>query len=177
MTFPTREPKPGPLSFSLPHTYAFAAPLFPEHIRLFLDLSTRTVVLLRFGKGESVLLLRSQKLTPSGIIIFLALLQAYPKHCTFEKLFACLDLPQPLMGMTHGSKHGANWELVVRPVRRAIAVLTPVLPAFGLQTTSLRNKGYLLVLDREAFAAFFSEHAIIQTESEIALYANMETPP
>lgn len=154
-------PAPEPLASA--HTYSFATPLFPDHIQLLLDLSTRTAVLLYVGKGESVLLLRSQQLTFSGAKVLLAILQAYPKHCDFEKLFACLDLPQPRIETMYGNGHGTDWELAIRPVRRAIATLTPILPAFGLQMISLRNKGYLLTVYADTLPA------VIRVEGETAI--------
>jgi len=145
---------------ALAQTYCFADPLFPDRIWLLLDLSARTAVLLRLGEGESVSLLRSRQLTPSGAKVFLALLQAYPQHCEFARLFASLDLPQPEKETMYGEKHGADWEIAVRPVRRAIATLAPMLAAFGLQLLSLRNRGYLLALDAKALLALASEQPI-----------------
>lgn len=165
----SRNPKTGdgsdPKNASA-QTYCFADPLFPDHIQLLLDLSARTVVLLHLGEGESVSLLRSQSLTPSGAKVLLALLQAYPKHCGFERLFACLDLPQPEEEGMYGGGHGTDWEMVVRPIRRAIATLPPVLAAFGLQLHSLRNKGYLLAPDAEALLATTSDLPVLQEKRE-----------
>lgn len=153
MTFFT--PTSLPSSSGLTHTHIFASPLYPAHVQLLLDFNARTAVLLRMGEGESLSLLHSQLFTSTGMRVFLALLQAYPQHCEFEHLFTCLDLPQPAPG--DGQRHGSEWEMTIRPVRRVIAALSSLLPAFGLHIVSLRNRGYLLVLDAEAFSAMSSE--------------------
>jgi hypothetical protein len=155
--------------------YCFAGPLFPDHIQLLLDLSAHTAILVRLCEGGAVSLLRSRLLTPSGAKVFLALLQAYPKYCEFASLFACLDLPQLEEERVFGG-HGTDWEMLVRPVRRAIASLTPALSAFGLQLHSLRNKGYLLVLDEEALFALSSEQTVPQTESRVSASCRPDVP-
>ena len=169
---------PGPITpiSSLPHTYSFTAPLFPEHLQLLLNLSVRTAVLLRLSEDESISLLHSQLFTPSGAKIFLALLQTYPKHCEFTHLFACLDLPQPEAKPLYSRKRRTDWELAIRPVRRAIAALAPLLPGFGLQTISLRNKGYLLAFDANTFPVFSPASEIIQVKDEADIPCDARRP-
>lgn len=114
----------------------FALPeILPERTRVFLDLHSRTAILLNLDNGEPAPLLHSFQLTPSAARVFLALLQAYPQHCSYQTLLAVpasQGEPSPV------------WEQHVRPIRRALVVLSPVLRAFGLDVIALRGHGYLL---------------------------------
>ncbi len=149
-------------------TACFADSLFPDHIQLLLDFSTRTAVLLRSDEGGAVSLLHSQQLTPSGFNVFLALLQAYPRPCLFTTLFACLALPQPKVTPEVLPFNGRDpdWVIAVRPLRRVVSTLTPMVSAFGLQVISLRNKGYLLALDIHAWPSSLANGGPLQSEGE-----------
>ena len=61
----------------------FALPeILPARVRVVLDVDSRTALLLHLD-GEGITpLLHSFQLTPSAARVFLALLQAYPQHCS-----------------------------------------------------------------------------------------------
>jgi DNA-binding response OmpR family regulator len=111
--------------------------ILPAHTRIVLDVEARLVLLLMFDEKEPVPLVRPFQLSSSAVRVFLALLQAYPQYCQYQTLFSALypvtfDPPTPI------------WEHYVRPIRRALRYLTPVLQAFGLAVVALRGRGYLL---------------------------------
>lgn len=112
--------------------------ILPAHTRIVLDVEARLVLLLMLDEREPVPLVRSFQLSSSSVRVFLALLQAYPQYCQYQTLFSAL------YPVTLGSPTPI-WEHYVRPVRRALRYLTPVLQAFGLAVVALRGRGYLLV--------------------------------
>lgn len=117
----------------------FALPeILSDGTRLLLDVYTRTVMLLRLEGGNAPLLYSCQ-LTPSAARIFLALLQAYPQYCPYQDLFATL---YPASQEAPSCLCDQAWDL--RPIRRALVTLAPVLRAFGLEAVSLRGRGYVL---------------------------------
>ncbi|HEU5378023.1 MAG TPA: helix-turn-helix domain-containing protein [Ktedonobacteraceae bacterium] len=116
----------------------FALPeILPERVRVVLDVNSRMALLLDLDGEETAPLLHSSQLTPSAARVFLALLQAYPQHCSYQALLAVLYPSSP-----EGSS--SAWDRHVRPIRRALVALAPVLRAFGLEVVSLRGHGYLL---------------------------------
>ncbi len=116
----------------------FALPeILPERTQVLLDIRSCTAILLNQEREGSTPLLHFCQLTPSAARVFRALLKAYPQHCPYQTLFAALypaslTTPSPV------------WEQYVRPIRRALRHLAPVLRAFGLEVVSLRGHGYLL---------------------------------
>lgn len=127
-----------------PHpTAVFAFPeLFPADIRLLLDIETHTAIFLSLQEGETLPRFRSVPLTPASATIFLALLQAYPFHCSHQSLYRSL-YPSP-----ECTDDDAWWEqikdLALPLIRRALKTLAPALKTCGLQAISLRGLGYLL---------------------------------
>jgi len=110
--------------------------ILPAHTRIVLDVQARLALLLTLNEGEATPLVRSFQLTPSATRVFLALLQAYPQHCPYQTLVSVLypvALDTPV------------WEPSVRPIRRALRSLAPILRVFGLDVVALRGRGYLLV--------------------------------
>src|SRR5579883_1323751 len=83
-------------SFSAPALPGRAAGVFalpeilPERARVFLDLPSRTAVLLNLDAEETTALVHSFQLTPSAARVFHALLQAYPQHCSYQALLTVL---------------------------------------------------------------------------------------
>jgi DNA-binding response OmpR family regulator len=116
----------------------FALPeILPEGVRVVLDVDSHTALLLNLNGEETAPLLRSFQLTPSAARVFLALLQAYPQHCSYQNLLAVLYPSSP-------ESPSSAWDYHVRPIRRALVALAPVLRAFGLEVVALRRHGYLL---------------------------------
>jgi DNA-binding response OmpR family regulator len=116
----------------------FALPeILPAHTRIVLDVQARLTLLLTLNEGEAAPLVRSFQLTPSATRVFLALLQAYPQHCPYQTLFSALYPASQ-------EAPSAVWEHYVRPIRRALRHLSPILRAFGLEVVALRGHGYLL---------------------------------
>jgi hypothetical protein len=114
--------------------------ILPEQIHFLLDQEARMAMLLSVDDIQSVPSLCSFQLTPSSTRVLLSLLQAYPGHCSHQELFdALFPLPQQ-------DKYERAWDknLAIRPIRRALAALTPALHAFSLQAISLRGRGYVL---------------------------------
>ncbi len=119
-------------------TWVFALPeILPEHTRVVLDAHARTAILLRLDEKEPIPSVRSFPLTPSAARIFLALLQAYPQYCPYHTLFTALYPASQ-------GEPSSVWEHTVRPIRRALVALAPVMRAFGLEVVALRGRGYLL---------------------------------
>ncbi|HEU5379291.1 MAG TPA: hypothetical protein VFV38_28040 [Ktedonobacteraceae bacterium] len=116
----------------------FALPeILPERVRVVLDVNSRMALLLNLDGEETTPLLHSFQLTPSAARVFLALLQAYPQHCSYQALLAVLYPSSP-------ESPSSVWDHYVRPIRRALVALAPVLRAFGLEVVALRGRGYLL---------------------------------
>ncbi len=111
--------------------------ILSEQTQIVLDVQARLAVLLKLDGGKTAPLVRSFQLTPSAARVFLALLEAYPQHCPYQTLFVAL-YPAPL------DTSSPVWEQYVRPIRRALRHLAPVLRAFGLEVVALRGRGYLL---------------------------------
>lgn len=116
----------------------FALPeILPGGARVVLDVQSHVAFLLNVENTETTSLLHSFQLTPSAARVFLALLQAYPQHCSYQSLLTVLYPFSP-------EGPSSAWECHVRPVRRALVALTPALRAFGLEVVALRRHGYLL---------------------------------
>ena len=119
-------------------TQVFVLPeVLPAHRRIVLNVHAHVAVLLELDGENPAPLVRSFPLSPSASRIFLALLQAYPRHCPYSTLF--LALYPASQGVA-----SERWEQYVRPIRRALRYLTPVMRSFGLQVIALRGHGYLL---------------------------------
>jgi hypothetical protein len=119
-------------------TQVFVLPeVLPAHKRIVLNVHAHVAVLLELDGENPAPLVRSFPLSPSASRIFLALLQAYPQHCPYPTLFLALYLASQ-EALSEG------WEQYVRPIRRALRYLTPVMRSFGLQVIALREHGYLL---------------------------------
>ena len=121
----------------------FAFPeLFPAGMRLLLDGETHTAFFISLDGGESLPLLRSVPLTPASATVFLALLKAYPLHCSHRSLY------RALYPSTEHIDEDAWWgqvkDLALPMMRRALKTLLPALRTCGLQVVSLRGQGYLL---------------------------------
>lgn len=125
---------------SQPTTWVFTLPgILPECAQIHLDSQTRIASVLHLGQEGSAPLLSSCQLTPSSTKIFLALLQAYPQHCSHQTLFAAL---YPAIEEEDSCLSDQAWSL--RPIRRALITLAPALRTFGLEAVSLRGRGYVL---------------------------------
>lgn len=131
----------SPGSASLPTSKAahvFTLPeILPERVQVILDVNARMALLLKLCGEETDPLLYAFQLTPSAARVFLALLQAYPQHCSYPALLAALYPSSP-------ENPSSAWDHHVRPIRRALVALAPVLRAFGLDVIALRGHGYLL---------------------------------
>jgi hypothetical protein len=140
------EKHPSPQSTSGETTQAvavFAIPeLFSADMQLRLDVETHTALFLSLQGGEAFPLVRSVSLTPASTRIFLALLQAYPWHCSHQSLYRVL-YPSP-----ERADDDDWWEqvkdLALPMIRRALKKLAPALRTGGVQVIALRGQGYLL---------------------------------
>lgn len=134
--------KSYPLLSALPHStaYIFTLPeILPEQTQLHLYMDTRIALLLHLYQEEPAPQVHVCQLTPSTLKIFLALLQASPQHCSYQTLFAAL---YPATQEAASSAYDPAWS--IRPIRRALGLLTPVLRTFGLEVVALRGRGYVL---------------------------------
>src|SRR5579864_8832722 len=114
--------------------------LIPAKQELVLNLALRTATLSSVADGKPTMV-EQQHFSPNGMLVLVPLLQAYPKYCLHEVLFASLySLPldeayQQMREMR---------ALTIRSVRRAVASLPARLRAFGWQVRSIRGSGYLI---------------------------------
>lgn len=121
----------------------FAIPeLFSTSMQLRLDVETHTALFVSLQGGEAFPQVRSVPLTPASARLFLALLQAYPWHCSHQSLYLAL-YPSP------ERVDDADWweqvkDLALPMIRRALKKLAPALRTGGVQVISLRGQGYLL---------------------------------
>lgn len=114
----------------------FALPgLLPAQSRLYVDASSRTLTLVAQQEAASAHLIRTHQVSPAELKALLALLQAYPRVCSYQALAQAFF---PDAGVSQGT-------LAARPIRRAINALQPVLLAFGLRVCAQRAHGYFLV--------------------------------
>jgi hypothetical protein len=132
----------SPMSRNASSVHLFALPeLLPASVRLLLDVQTSTALLFRLEGTEVAPFPHSFPLTPSSARVLFALLEAYPRYCSYRSLFALL-YPLP----SEQEEPGRWWqqELAVRPIRRALVTLLPLLRFLDLQVVSLRGQGYVL---------------------------------
>lgn len=111
--------------------------ILPEQTWIQLDAHARMVMLLSLDSGKAAPVLHAFPLTPSAARVFLALLRAYPQHCPYQTLLSALYPASQ-------DEYEPRWEHRVRPIRRALAALAPVLQTFGLDAVALRGRGYVL---------------------------------
>ncbi len=115
--------------------------LIPANQELVLNLALRTATLLYNAPDGKPTMVEQQHFSPNGMRVLVPMLQAYPKYCLHEVLFASLfSLPldeayQQMREMR---------ALTIRSVRRAVASLPARLRAFGWQVRSIRGAGYLI---------------------------------
>ena len=115
--------------------------LIPVNQILVLNLDLRTATLFYNAPEGNQTIVEQQHFSPNGMRVLVPLLEAYPKYCLHEVLFASLfSLPveeayQQMREMR---------ALTIRSVRRAVASLPSKLRAFGWQVRSIRGAGYLI---------------------------------
>lgn len=115
--------------------------MLPGPLRLLLDVNTNTVIALRFEGTALASSHAAFSLTPSAARILHCLLQAYPAVCSHQSLLFAL-YPSP---RSPEATHVWERDLALRPIRRALATLVPVLRLLGIAVASLRGRGYILV--------------------------------
>ncbi len=115
--------------------------LVPANHELVVNLAERSVTLFSLAPDGKPVMVEQKGFSPNGMRVLVQLLQAYPKYCRHEVLFASLfSLPLEEAYQQMREMHA----LIIRPVRRAIASLTSRLRAFGWQVRSIRGEGYLI---------------------------------
>lgn len=112
--------------------------ILPERTWILLDTHARMVIFLKLDSKEATPLFRAFPLTPSATRVFLALLRSYPQCCPYQTLLCALYPASQ-------EEHAPAWEHHVRPIRRALVALAPVLQTLGLDAIALRGHGYMLV--------------------------------
>ena len=115
--------------------------LLPANHELVLNLAERTVILFSHAPDGKVTKVEEKRFSPNGMRVLVPLLQAYPKYCLHEVLFASLD-SLPLDEAYQQMREMRA--LTIRSVRRAVASLPTRLRAFGWQVRSIRGAGYLI---------------------------------
>jgi hypothetical protein len=129
-----QDPPEGLLTFPLQG-------LLPANQTLVLNLSMRSATLLFASPDGEAQVLSQQRFRPNGMRVLLPLLEAYPSYCPYDALVASL------LSLTLGQARQMlrdSWEVVMRPVRRAINSIMDGLRALGLSVRSLRKAGYVL---------------------------------
>lgn len=115
--------------------------LLPANQELVLNLAERSVTLLSHASDGKPAIVEQKRFSPNGMRVLVPLLQAYPKYCRHEVLFASLfSLPLDVAYEQMREMHA----LTIRSVRRAVASLPARLRAFGWQVSSIRGSGYLI---------------------------------
>ena len=114
--------------------------LIPANHEFVLNLALRTATLSSVTDGKPTMV-EQQHFSPNGMLVLVPLLQAYPKYCLHEVLFASLD-SLPLDEAYQQMREMRA--LTIRSVRRAVASLPAKLRAFGWQVRSIRGAGYLI---------------------------------
>ena len=114
--------------------------LIPAKQELVLNLALRTATLSSAADGKPTMV-EQQHFSPNGMRVLVPLLQAYPKYCLHEVLFASL-FSLPLDEAYQQMREMRS--LTIRSVRRAVASLPTRLRAFGWQVRSIRGAGYLI---------------------------------
>ena len=115
--------------------------LIPAKQELVLNLALRTATLLYNAADGKPTMVEQQHFSPNGMRVLVPLLQAYPKYCLHEVLFASL-FSLPLDEAYQQMREMRS--LTIRSVRRAVASLPARLRAFGWQVRSIRGAGYLI---------------------------------
>ena len=115
--------------------------LIPANQILVLNLDLRTATLLYNAPEGKQTIVEQQHFSPNGMRVLVPLLEAYPKHCLHEVLFASL-VSLPLEEAYQQMREMRA--LTIRSVRRAVASLPSRLRAFGWQVRSIRGAGYLI---------------------------------
>jgi len=115
--------------------------LMPANQELVLNLALRTATLFYHTTDGEQTMVEQQHFSPNGMRVLVPLLQAYPKYCLHEVLFASLySLPLDKAYQQMREMRA----LTIRSVRRAVASLPTKLRAFGWQVRSIRGAGYLI---------------------------------
>jgi hypothetical protein len=115
--------------------------LLPVNQELVLNLALRTVTLLYNAPDGKPAMVEQKRFSPNGMRVLVPLLQAYPKYCLHEVLFASL-FSLPLDEAYQQMREMRS--LTIRSVRRAVASLPTRLRDFGWQVRSIRGAGYLI---------------------------------
>jgi hypothetical protein len=115
--------------------------LIPANQELVLNLSLHTATLLYNAPDSKATVVEQQHFSPNGMRVLVPLLEAYPKYCLHEVLFAHL-FSLPLEEAYRQMREMRA--LTIRSVRRTIASLPSRLRAFGWQVRSIRGAGYLI---------------------------------
>lgn len=132
-------------------------PLLPPDQVLVLDLSSLLISLLSEAPGH-VCIMTQCHLSPSGMCAVQALVEHYPTWCPYEYL---LNLLYPQISVEQhrlqlNEAYGPLWDSLVRPVRRIMEKVNPLLALFGIGLTVLPRLGYQLIaradLEREGEA-------------------------
>ena len=115
--------------------------LIPPNQILVLNLALRTATLFYNAPEGKQTIVEQQHFSPNGMRVLVPLLEAYPKYCLHEVLFASL-VSIPLEEAYQQMREMRA--LTIRSVRRAVASLPSRLRAFGWQVRSIRGAGYLV---------------------------------
>jgi hypothetical protein len=115
--------------------------LIPANQELVLNLVLRTATLFYNTPEGKQTMVEQQHFSPNGMRVLVPLLEAYPKYCLHEVLFASL-VSLPLEEAYQQMREMRA--LTIRSVRRAVASLPSRLRAFGWQVRSIRGAGYLI---------------------------------
>jgi len=115
--------------------------LIPANQILVLNVNLRTATLLYNALESNQTIVQQQHFSPNGMRVLVPLLEAYPRYCLHEVLFASL-FSLPLEEAERQMREMRS--LTIRSVRRAVASLPTRLRAFGWQVRSIRVAGYLI---------------------------------
>ena len=118
--------------------------LLLEGQKLALNAATRTLLLL--SEGPEVLM--AEQVSVNALRVITPILQAFPHYCPYEILLAHISsnsaneatIIRCRKRLQEAQDHG-TWQQELRPIRRALSLLRGKLHSFGLDISTLRERG------------------------------------
>jgi hypothetical protein len=118
--------------------------LMPPDLTLALNLETRTLSLLSNGPQ----LVREEQFSVNEVSLIVPILESYPHYCPYEVLLAHLSLKHVNASLIERcrqrlleAQNNGKWQQEMRPIRRALSSLRNKLHSFGLEISTVREKG------------------------------------
>ncbi len=135
-----KEPEESIVHFSLPN-------LVQGSHRLILHKELRTLSLISDG-NDGPNLLQQEILSDNEFQTIVPILSVFPHYCPYEVLLASIISRTTIESTVTNwrnrlleAHHGGTWQQEIRPLRRALSSLRRKLYSFGLEISTIREKG------------------------------------